>query len=89
MWRLDEPFKPAKSFRVFCPVCNGWLGSRTEKMVFSGHCEECHATFVFSPGTDKPTATLDSDKPRACTCQSCRTHEVCDIMNDDPPQFES
>jgi hypothetical protein len=58
--------------RLYCPVCNTWLGDRDKDELFIGHCKECHAGFTWKPKLKKPIASLDRDIPVRCGCGTCQ-----------------
>ncbi len=66
-----QPFKIAKVYNAYCPVCKHLLGERVAGMVFEGHCAECRATFTFSPGKETPSSVLDQKKRKTCNCVTC------------------
>lgn len=57
--------------RLYCPVCDTWLGDRDKTELFIGHCEECHASFIWRKNSKKPEAQLDKPKPKNCGCGGC------------------
>ena len=57
--------------RLYCPVCNLWLGDRTKHELFIAHCEECKATFIWRHNSKKPESQMDKDKPVRCGCGGC------------------
>ena len=56
---------------VKCPVCKSRLGAREKNELFIGHCEECHASFIWRKNSKKPESKLDVDQPKRCGCQNC------------------
>lgn len=56
---------------LWCPVCRVLLGTRDKNDTFMSHCDECKATFIWSPKAKKPTAQLDGKKSKVCKCSSC------------------
>jgi hypothetical protein len=71
-WYAQKNIETAKMIKTYCPVCTAYLGERFEKMLFEGHCDECKATFLYSPGDSLPTACLDGKKSKKCDCSNCR-----------------
>lgn len=54
-----------------CPVCFTILGKRDPATLYKAHCKECRTTFMWYPGKNKPTGTLDKSKPQRCGCNRC------------------
>lgn len=57
--------------RLFCPVCDAWLGDRVKNELFTAHCEECKTTFIWRSKKTKPEASLDVHKDTGCHCGRC------------------
>lgn len=57
--------------RLACPVCKAKLGERFKDEIFSAHCDECKATFVWHPRLKKPKSILDAHKSINCDCGLC------------------
>jgi ribosomal protein L33 len=72
MWRSKDKNEDASRIeQTYCPVCKAYFGKRDCEIIFMAHCEECRATFYWRPWTEKPTVTMDKNKPVRCGCNGC------------------
>ena len=83
-WENNRGFESRTPIRrVRCPVCKTGLGPVTSGKA-SFHCDDCRATYTFTSVGAKPTAQLDSTRPKACHCASCLYRDG--IVEDEKPK---
>ena len=57
---------------VRCPVCDVPFGRYNRALKFKTHCDECRATYWWSPLKKKPLAILDQPAKKKCGCGTCQ-----------------
>jgi hypothetical protein len=81
MWYDDESsnhaetrYSPDPQEQMYCPVCKleSSLGYKNPHRSFSGHCDDCKATYYFSSKGRILRAVPDSAcKSKICKCGRC------------------
>lgn len=72
--QAETHYSPDPQERMYCPVCKleSPLGYRYPHKRFSGHCDDCKATYSFAANGRILKAIPDSScKNKRCTCGRC------------------